>query len=648
VYLDRQFDCGKRCRVKILTSQKKQQAQSFLRDAKRAAAMFHPNVVDVYETGTLGDGRLFVISENPDRNSLRDLLDETGIPPLLTTMEIAEQMAWAVHAIHEEGLLHLALRPENIFLDTDEHGQMLVRVGGIDFGGVVERSIMSNKFLVDTELDSLRYFAPEQCSGDQTSVQTDVYTLGIILYEMLSGGPPFDAPKASGLIEKHRHQRPPDVHIDNFDLRMLLTHTLSESLQKDAVLRQSSAQAFARQLRHMEQLATHVSTPPPAMTVSSAPKVTAATSAIEHDSEIHLESIPEMIETEIAFVVADELPADHLQQKSRLDRVSRMARERLRRSRVDKVEMPNEGSSSPANSDSIPAATDVFDPVPTPAAEVDRFELPKFVDADPDEITAVTARPRPLVIEWEQPDDDIPSIDAVVEELSKENVLPSFDVDRLPENAPAPERRRKDRPATRRDEVQSYPYVMRKSDEFDSPNLSYPLLSGYGAANAHFSFDYHTLLLGGAGLAAAVLLFFFAHGSFTRLFQSSSPVAESPITTAFESTVPNKAVEPALDRRSPKTVQKRKTDDIADTVSVSSPALESQPKAQPVVDTSSPDRVRRDKTPRSSTTLAESTVNTKSRSTVEKGKRVTAQRPPIATNKVTGTTRPRVVRNPAP
>jgi hypothetical protein len=88
---------------------------------------------------------------------------------------------------------------------------------------------------------------------------------------MLSGSPPFDATTAVALIHQQRNQQPPEVKIDNFNLRMLVTHALTEALQKHSRLRQSSADLFARQLRHIEQLATHSSTPPPAGAVRVSP-----------------------------------------------------------------------------------------------------------------------------------------------------------------------------------------------------------------------------------------------------------------------------------------------------------------------------------------------------------------------------------------
>jgi len=232
LYRGRQVECGQSCRIRIVSPRKKS-GQQFLREAKHAAALFSPNLVDVFDTGALDSGELYIVSEEAVGQTLREYLTAVLVPPLLSTIQLMEQTAEALHAIHQEGLLHRALRPENIIVTDDVEGGPLVRISDIDFGGLIERSIVGNKFLIDTALDAVKYFAPEQFTGGRTSVQSDVYALGIILYEMLAGAPPFDGVKASGVIEKHRHQKPKEIRIDNFDLRALLTHTLVESLQKE-------------------------------------------------------------------------------------------------------------------------------------------------------------------------------------------------------------------------------------------------------------------------------------------------------------------------------------------------------------------------------------------------------------------------------
>jgi len=274
-YRARRLDSDQPCLIKLVSTNEEYK-QLFLRDAKTATTLFNQSVVDIYEADSLENGDVFVVAEEPAGQTVRELLNNVGVPQLLTTIQVVRQAAEAVHALHLSGLIHRAICPENIILTTDAEHRLLVRIRNPDLGGVIEHSIVSNKFLIDSALDSLRYFAPEQFSGG-TTIKTDVYGLGIILYEMLSGAPPFDSDKASGLIDMHRNQRPPDITIDNFDLRMLLIHTLMESLQKAPEKRQSSANAFARQLRHMEQLALHSPTPPPASVTPTVPTMTNGT-----------------------------------------------------------------------------------------------------------------------------------------------------------------------------------------------------------------------------------------------------------------------------------------------------------------------------------------------------------------------------------
>ena len=265
-YLARRLDCDRTCLIKVVSTDQ-QGGEKFLRDAGQAAGVFDARIADIYETGQLAGYEYFVVEEDVAERTLRDHLDEAGTPDLLASIRIVEQIAEALHALHLNGLTHGSVRPENIFLNFDDEGRPDIRIRGIDLGGVAARNIVSNKFLIDSAIDTVRYFAPEQCAGAPACPQTDVYSLGLILFELLAGSPPFDAPKAVALIEMHKTHRAPEVMIDDLELRMLVAHSLSESLQKQPSFRQSSADLFARQMRHIEQLATHVSTPPPAVSI---------------------------------------------------------------------------------------------------------------------------------------------------------------------------------------------------------------------------------------------------------------------------------------------------------------------------------------------------------------------------------------------
>ncbi|MGB7208203.1 MAG: protein kinase [Pyrinomonadaceae bacterium] len=466
----RQIECGQSCFIKILSADEVN-SRRFLDEAKIAAAFFHPNLADVYEVGSLKSGEVFVVAEEPDGQTLREVLDSDGAPPLLTSIEIARQAAEALHTIHLKGLIHRALNPENIILTTDHENELLVRIRNFDFGGVVERSIISNKFLIDSALDSIRYFAPEQCSGDSSSVQTDIYSLGIVLYEMLAGSPPFDAVKAAGLIEKHRNQQPPEVKIANFDLRMLLTHTLTESLQKKPQMRQPSANTFARQIRHMEQLATHVSTPPPAGAALSAPVIStqranvAAASAVPYVSQTVSETALPAVEIENTIETA--LPSA-VEIQERIETPEASVVETFDSSAVFKdeselasliepessAELPpefeNPPLAEPQAADFAPEAPKIaeerhwlrrqvsrlklhrkrlqtktdqgtFEP---PVAETQAPLVEAFAETVPVQVAAIGAR-KPTPIEWNQPKDDIPSVADVMEVLSKKQIVPT-------------------------------------------------------------------------------------------------------------------------------------------------------------------------------------------------------------------------------
>ena len=263
-YRARRDDCGQSCLIQIVSADP-QSGESFLRDAQLAASLFDAGFVYVYESGVLEGGEYYAVTEDAEARTLRQHLDSIGVPDLLMTIRIVEKTAEVLHAIHLKGLTHGAVRPDNVLLTYDGENQPQIRIDNIDLGGVIARNTLSNKFLIDNALGAIRYFAPEQCLGEPTTPRTDVYSLGVVFHELLTGEPPFDAPKAAALMGMHIDTRPPEIAVEDFELRMLVTHSLSESLQKQPDLRQPSANAFARQMRHMEQLATHVSTPPPAV-----------------------------------------------------------------------------------------------------------------------------------------------------------------------------------------------------------------------------------------------------------------------------------------------------------------------------------------------------------------------------------------------
>ncbi len=432
-YRARQIESGRSCLIKILSAPEINNEQ-FLRDASVAAPFFHPNVVDVFEAGTLESGEFYIVAEDADGKPLRGFLDSVGVPELLTSIEVVRQTAEALHALHREGLVHHAINPENILLTTDAEDRLLVRIKDLDFGGVVGRSIVSNKFLIDSALDSLRYFAPEQCSGGEVTAQTDVYSLGVVFYEMLAGTPPFDATKAAVLIEKHKSERPPDVKVNNFELRMLVTHALMESLQKQPEMRQASANTLARQLRHIQQLATHVSTPPPAgvvphLPVRSAPRDDVFVEPVRPVIEpvVIAETAPVMIREDIQPVAARVEPGPIAALKTESESVQAEASASIAKPVIIRERVLAElvvQKVAPAIEIAVPK-TPVLARLRLAGLKLGNKISSLLATAHApgiDQGVAVAASIKPTRIEWVQPEDDIPSVADVLKVRASEQV----------------------------------------------------------------------------------------------------------------------------------------------------------------------------------------------------------------------------------
>lgn len=216
-------DIGQRAALKVLF--KKYAADPefvdrFRFEAKAVNLVKHPGVVQIMDHGSLDDGTLYLVMELLDGESLRTRLTrlaaEQRLMPLLRVLELGRQIAETLRAVHNKAIIHRDLKPENIFVVADSVLPGGERVKILDFG-IAKRPAQEDTKKTDSGrlttigrvLGTATYMAPEQCENRRDiGPASDVYALGCVLYEMLTGRPPFDGESIAALVAQHLRDPP--------------------------------------------------------------------------------------------------------------------------------------------------------------------------------------------------------------------------------------------------------------------------------------------------------------------------------------------------------------------------------------------------------------------------------------------------------
>ncbi|HEX5579414.1 MAG TPA: protein kinase, partial [Candidatus Limnocylindria bacterium] len=170
-------------------------AARFKQEARAAGSLQHPNIVSVYDYGTESDGTQFIVMQLVEGDDLAGILRERTRLETDDAVRVAIGVASALEAAHRRGLVHRDVKPGNILITDD--GDVKVT----DFG--IARAVAEASMTVTgTTLGSVHYFSPEQARGDEVTGASDVYSLGIVLYEMLTGRRPFEGDSAAGVALK--------------------------------------------------------------------------------------------------------------------------------------------------------------------------------------------------------------------------------------------------------------------------------------------------------------------------------------------------------------------------------------------------------------------------------------------------------------
>ncbi len=229
--------------IKILKdefSRDKSFVERFKTEALSAARITHPNIVNVYDVGQENDV-YYIVMEYVDGQTLKEIIRREAPLSIDKAVDIAIMICDGIHHAHEKGIIHRDIKPHNILIT--EHGMVKVA----DFG--IARA-MSNATITygNNIVGSVHYISPEQAKGDPINRTTDIYSVGCVLFEMLSGKVPFDAESPITVALKHIHDEPPSLKAINANVPASLEAIIYKAIQKQPGQRYSTAEEMRNAL----------------------------------------------------------------------------------------------------------------------------------------------------------------------------------------------------------------------------------------------------------------------------------------------------------------------------------------------------------------------------------------------------------------
>ena len=260
VYLAADVRSGRKAALKLLPSRFTGDAERFSRfqqEARAVIALNHPNILTIYEIGE-EDSTHYIVSELIEGETLRQRLQRQRVE-LEQAIDVALQVASALAAAHEAGIVHRDIKPENIMLRPDGYVKVL------DFGIAklaeqeVPRNIKTEEalLLVATNLGSIlgtaRYMAPEQARGDAVDKRADIWSLGVVLYEMVTGGTPFSGETPEDVIAAIMATEPAPVADHKLAVPVELEQVIRKALRKDRAERYASATEMMEALKNLRR-----------------------------------------------------------------------------------------------------------------------------------------------------------------------------------------------------------------------------------------------------------------------------------------------------------------------------------------------------------------------------------------------------------
>ena len=197
----------------------------FEREAQAAAALAHPNIVEIYDVGDY-KGHHYIVMEYVTGKTLKQVIRSRG--PLVNeeAVDIMKQLCSAISEAHSRGIIHRDIKPQNVIVKADGSIKIL------DFGIATAKGSMQLT-QANNVMGSVHYLAPELAKGEAASPQSDIYALGIVLYEMLAGDVPFKADQAVQIALKHMREPMPDVRLINASVPQSIANVITRATAKD-------------------------------------------------------------------------------------------------------------------------------------------------------------------------------------------------------------------------------------------------------------------------------------------------------------------------------------------------------------------------------------------------------------------------------
>lgn len=225
----------------LAMDEKEEYEGRFYQEAKAAGRLNHPNIVTIYDVGKSGDVA-YIAMEFLEGRELRDIMNERGVLPVEQVLDVTAQVALGLQYAHEHGIVHRDVKPSNIMLVRDGHAKIT------DFG-IARMASSAVRTQTGMVLGSPKYMSPEQVMGKEIDQRSDIFSLGVMLYEMLTGHAPFDGENVNAIMYQTLNVIPAPPNSVNPAVPEMVNFIVAKALAKGLEDRYQNARDFASDLR---------------------------------------------------------------------------------------------------------------------------------------------------------------------------------------------------------------------------------------------------------------------------------------------------------------------------------------------------------------------------------------------------------------